>query len=88
LDPLSGHSNSPVSSSHLKQFMVADRQVSSKAGMSALGQKRTLKLPNPMSALPPKPDIGTGPVSLDQPLQGLAHRVVEIGVAEMGTAQL
>jgi hypothetical protein len=56
--------------------------------MSALGQKRTLKLPNPMSALPPKPDIGTGPVSLDQPLQGLAHRVVEIGVAEMGTAQL
>jgi hypothetical protein len=56
--------------------------------MSALGQKRTSQHLQLMSALPPKADIGTGPVSLDQPLQGLAHRVVEIGVGEMGTAQL
>jgi len=41
-----------------------------------------------MSALPRKAGIGTCRVSLDQPLQGLAHRVVELGVAEMGAAQL
>ena len=29
--------------------------------MSALGQKRTLERLHPMSALPPKADIGTGP---------------------------
>ena len=54
--------------------------------MSALGQKETSRSVVGMSALPPKADIGTGPESLDQPLQGLAHRVVGIGIAETKAA--
>jgi hypothetical protein len=50
--------------------------------MSALDQNRTSKNVQVMPALPPKADIGTGPVSLDQSPQGLAHRVIEIGVGE------
>jgi hypothetical protein len=34
--------------------------------MSALGQKRTWRQVRPMSALPPKADIGTGPRSTQQ----------------------
>jgi len=37
--------------------MVGGRQVSSEAGMSALGQKQTFPKCRPMSALPPKADI-------------------------------
>jgi hypothetical protein len=39
--------------------MVGGRQVSRKAGMSALGHKRTLEAIELMSALPPKADIET-----------------------------